>query len=161
LNLQVLTQSRVLRAAVVGGGVFGRFHAAKYAALDGVNLIAVADPSADVRRQAASKFGVPAVSDWHNLLGKVDVVSVCSPAVTHGAIVRAFLASGAHVLVEKPIATDLDEAEDLIALARSKGLVLTVGHQERFVFAHSGLLDHEAVPLSVECVRAGPWTCFG
>jgi predicted dehydrogenase len=81
--------------------------------------------------------------------------------VTHGAIVRAFLASGAHVLVEKPIATDLDEAENLIALARSRGLVLTVGHQERFVFAHSGLLDHEAVPLSVECVRAGPWTGRG
>jgi predicted dehydrogenase len=161
LNLQVLTQSRVLRAAVIGGGVFGRFHAAKYHGLDGVELVGVADPSIDMRRQAASKFGVRTVSDWHDLIGKVDIVSVCSPAVTHGAIVRAFLASGAHVLVEKPIATDLDEAENLIALARSKGLVLTVGHQERFVFQHSGLLDHEAVPISVECVRAGPWTGRG
>lgn len=161
MNLQVVTQSRVLRAAVIGGGVFGRFHAAKYASLAGIKLTAIADPSADVRRQAAAKFGVAVVSDWHDLLGKVDVVSVCSPAVTHGAIVRAFLAAGAHVLVEKPIATDLEEAEDLIALARARGLVLTVGHQERFVFAHSGLLDHEAVPLSVECVRAGPWTGRG
>jgi predicted dehydrogenase len=161
LNLQVLNHSRVLRAAVVGGGVFGRFHAGKYAALEGATLVGVADPSADVRREAAAKFGVRTVADWHDLLGKVDIVSVCSPAVTHGAIVRAFLASGAHVLVEKPIATDVEEAEDLIDLARSRGLVLTVGHQERFVFAHSGLLDHEAVPLSVECVRAGPWTGRG
>ena len=161
MNLQVLTQSRVLRAAVIGGGVFGRFHAGKYAAMDGVDLIAIADPSADMRRQASTKFGVRAVPDWHALLGKVDIVSICTPAVTHGAIVRAFLSAGAHVLVEKPIATDLEEAEDLIALARSKGLVLTVGHQERFVFAHSGLLDHAAVPLTVECVRAGPWTGRG
>ena len=161
MTLQVLTKSPVLRAAVVGGGVFGRFHAGKYAALKGVELVAIADPSADVRRELSKKFGVRAVPDWHELLGEVDIVSVCSPAVTHGAIVRAFLAAGAHVLVEKPIATDLEEAEDLIALARSRGLVLTVGHQERFVFAHSGLLDHAAVPLSVECVRAGPWTGRG
>ena len=89
MNLQVLTQSRVLRAAVVGGGVFGRFHAAKYHGLDGVELVGIADPSADMRRQAAAKFGVRTVSDWHDLLGKVDIVSVCTPAVTHGAIVRA------------------------------------------------------------------------
>jgi len=63
--------------------------------------------------------------------------------------------------VEKPIATDLDEAEELIALAAKRGLVLTVGHQERFVFARSGLLDYEDAPLSVECVRTGPWTGRG
>jgi predicted dehydrogenase len=94
-------------------------------------------------------------------LGKVDIVSVCSPAVTHAPIVRAFLDAGAHVLVEKPIATNLKEADRLIALAETKNRVLTVGHQERFVFARTGLLDYDAAPLQIECWRAGPWTGRG
>ena len=76
-------------------------------------------------------------------------------------IVRAFLNSGVHVLVEKPIATDSSEADTLIALAERKNCVLTVGHQERFVFARTGLLDHGEVPLEVECWRMGPWTGRG
>ena len=152
---------RVLRAAVVGAGVFGRHHAAKYLRLPGVTLTAIADPDPDARRHAAAHLHVPAVADWRELLGEVDIVSVCSPAITHAEIVRAFLESGTHVLVEKPIATTLDEAEELIALALFRGLVLTVGHQERFVFAKSGLLDHGHVPQLIECVREGPWTGRG
>jgi len=145
----------------VGAGVFGRHHAAKYMRLAGVKLNAIADPKPDARRHVAAHLGVPAVADWRALLGEVDLVSICSPAGTHAGIVRAFLDAGAHVLVEKPIATSLKEAEELIALAASRGLVLTVGHQERFVFAKSGLLDYEDAPLCVECVRAGPWTGRG
>jgi predicted dehydrogenase len=150
-----------LRAAVIGAGAFGRHHATKYTAMEGVQLIAIADPSVDARAAAMARHGVPTVADWRELLGKVDIVSVCSPARTHGEIVRAFLEAGANVLVEKPIATDLDEADELIALATEKGLVLTVGHQERFVFARSGLLDFADAPLEVECWRTGPWTGRG
>jgi predicted dehydrogenase len=75
--------------------------------------------------------------------------------------VSAFLSTGAHVLVEKPIATDLDDADELLQLAAESGLVLTVGHQERFVFSKSGLLHRDAIPQKVECVRAGPWTGRG
>jgi len=150
-----------LRAAVVGAGVFGRHHAAKYLHQPQVKLHAIADMSAEARRHVTTHMQVPAVADWRELLGEVDLVSICSPASTHAQIVGAFLKAGAHVLVEKPIATDLDEAEELIALADSRGLVLTVGHQERFVFARSGLLDYEDEPLSVECVRTGPWTGRG
>ncbi len=151
----------MLSAAVVGAGNFGRHHATKYMRLPSVSLDAIADISADARRQVASHMHVPVVADWRSLLGKVDVVSVCSPASTHAEIVHAFLSAGAHVLVEKPIATDLREAENLIALAEANDLVLTVGHQERFVFAKSGLLDYEDAPLSIECVRCGPWTGRG
>ena len=150
----------LLRAGVIGFGAFGRHHAGKYAALPGVALAGIADPSLDARRDALAKHGVPAVADWRDLLGKVDLVSICSPAVTHGAIVRAFLNAGSHVLVEKPIATDLDEADGLIALAEATDRVLTVGHQERFVFARTGLLDFDA-PRRVECWRTGPWTGRG
>jgi len=161
LKIQKVSTQRPLRAAVIGAGVFGRHHATKYLRQPDLKLHAIADPIAEARRHIAAHLHIPVVTDWRDLLGEVDLVSICSPANTHAGIVRAFLKAGAHVLVEKPIATDLDEADELIALAERRGLVLTVGHQERFVFARSGLLDYEDVPLSVECVRTGPWTGRG
>ena len=159
--IRFVPENGLLKAAVVGAGAFGRHHATKYRGLDGVELIAIADPSAEVRKGSAATHGVPAVADWRELLGKVDLVSVCSPAVTHAEIVRAFLNAGAHVLVEKPIATSIEEADALISLAEQTGRVLTVGHQERFVFAHTGLLDYEETPLEVSCWREGPWSGRG
>jgi predicted dehydrogenase len=100
-------------------------------------------------------------ADWRSLLGQVDIVSICSPAVTHAPIVRAFLNAGTDVLVEKPIATSLGEADSLIALAEAKNRLLTVGHQERFVFARTGLLNYDDAPLEVDCWRMGPWTGRG
>jgi len=150
-----------LKAAVIGAGAFGRHHASKYRGLEGVELAAIADANPEVRRGALAAHGVHAVADWRDLLGRVDLVSICTPAVTHSAIVRAFLNSGAHVLVEKPIATSLEEADALIALAEETGRVLTVGHQERFVFARTGLLDFPDAPREVSCWRMGPWTGRG
>src|SRR6202012_3300542 len=142
-------------------GAFGRHHASKYSKLPGVELVGVADPSGEARKAVAFAHGVKGVSDWRDLLGAVDVVSICSPAVTHAPIVRAFLNADADVLVEKPIATTLHEADALISLAEAKGRVLTVGHQERFVFARTGMLDYADAPLEVECWRTGPWTGRG
>jgi len=150
-----------LKAAVIGAGAFGRHHASKYRGLEGVQLAAIADANPEVRRTALATHGVAAVANWRELLGSVDLVSICTPAVTHSAIVRAFLNSGAHVLVEKPIATSLEEADALIALAEETGRVLTVGHQERFVFARTGLLDFPDAPKEVSCWRQGPWTGRG
>ncbi len=146
---------------MVGIGAFGRHHAAKYALIDEVELVGVADPCVKARRAAIENHGVQVFAEWRDLLGAVDVVSVCSPAMTHAAIVRAFLNAGAHVLVEKPIATRLIEADQLVALAQATGRVLTVGHQERFVFARTGMLDYVDAPLSVECWRQGEWTGRG
>jgi len=159
--IRIVRENGPLKAAVVGAGAFGRHHATKYRALNGVELVAIADPSLEVRRAAPATHGVRGVADWRELLGEVDLVSVCSPAVTHSTIVRAFLNAGANVMVEKPIATSLDEADDLVSLAEKTGKVLTVGHQERFVFAHTGLLDYNEVPLEVSCWRKGPWTGRG
>ena len=148
-----------LKAAVIGAGVFGHHHATKYKALGqagkGVELFAVADPNADMRAKAKAHHGCAAVADWRELLGKVDLVSICSPAITHAEIVRAFLNAGAHVLVEKPIATTMEEASELVALSRETGKVLSVGHQERFVFARTGLLDITETPLEITCWRQG------
>jgi predicted dehydrogenase len=156
--IRVVHENGSLKAAVVGAGAFGRHHASKYRGLKGVELIAVADPSPEVRRSAMTNHGVPGVADWRDLLGAVDLVSVASPATTHSTICRAFLNAGAHVLVEKPIATSIEEADDLVSLAQKTGRILTVGHQERFVFAHTGLLDYDETPLEVSCWRKGPWS---
>ncbi len=157
-------ESGPLKAAVIGAGAFGRHHAAKYAAMadKGVALFAIADPSAEVRAALCAKHdGVLLVADWRELLGKVDLVSICSPAMSHYEIVKAFLNAGAHVLVEKPIATSREEAADLLSIAEETGRILTVGHQERFVFARTGLLDLDATPLEITCWRQGPWTGRG
>jgi predicted dehydrogenase len=154
-----------LKAAVVGAGVFGHHHATKYKSLGqagkGVELFAIADPNAEMRAKAKAHHGCAAVADWRELLGKVDLVSVCSPAITHAEVVHAFLTAGAHVLVEKPIATTMDEANELVALSRQTGQILSVGHQERFVFARTGLLDRQDAPLEISCWRRGPWTGRG
>ena len=157
-------ESGPLKAAVIGAGVFGHHHATKYKALaqsGEVELFAIADPNPDMLAKAKAHYGCKAVTDWRDLLGKVDLVSICSPAVTHAEIVRAFLNAGAHVLVEKPIATTQEEAAELALLSRTVGRVLTVGHQERFVFARTGLLDLSETPKEITCWRQGPWTGRG
>lgn len=154
-----------LKAAVIGAGAFGRHHANKYRALAAagaeIELVAIADPDPEARAAIAALHPVKVVADWRELLGKVDLVSVCSPAITHAPIVDGFLNTAANVLVEKPIATTMKDAGRLVALSRSTGKVLTVGHQERFVFARTGLLDLAEAPLEVTCWRQGPWTGRG
>jgi predicted dehydrogenase len=154
-----------LKAAVVGAGVFGHHHATKYKALGqsgkDVALFAIADPNPEMLAKAKAHHGCNAVADWRELLGKVDLVSVCSPAITHAEIVRDFLKSGTHVLVEKPIATTQEEASELVSLSRETGKILSVGHQERFVFARTGLLDLTESPREITCWRQGPWTGRG
>jgi predicted dehydrogenase len=154
-----------LKAAVIGAGVFGHHHATKYKLLGqsgkDVVLFAIADPNPEMLVKAKAHHGCGAVADWRELLGKVDLVSVCSPAITHAEIVRDFLKAGTHVLVEKPIATTQEEAAELVSLSRETGRILSVGHQERFVFARTGLLDQSEAPLEITCWRQGPWTGRG
>ncbi len=142
-----------IRTAVVGVGYFGQFHAEKYARLDRSALTAIADSSPERAREIAEKHGVAAVSDYRELLGKVDAVSIAVPTPLHYEIARAFLESGAHVLLEKPITGDLGQADALIALAAEKGLVLQVGHLERFSAARLGLEGVIDKPLFIECNR--------
>lgn len=124
----------MIRAAVIGVGAMGKHHARVYTDLEGVELAAVADPD-EARRQAlARRFKVPAYPDHAALLAaeRPDVVSVAVPTIHHHAVALCALQHGAHVLVEKPIASSLAQAEDLIRQAAARGLTLAVGHIERF-----------------------------
>jgi predicted dehydrogenase len=144
-----------LKAAVVGVGSLGRWHVQKYAALDGVELFGVADVDTQRARDAAGQYGVRAVEDFKDLLDEVDLVSVVVPTEAHYEVARTCLDAGVHVLVEKPITSSLEQADALIALAEQKGLVLSVGHLERFNPAFvdlAGMLDR---PFFIEAERLG------
>ncbi|MFI4914499.1 MAG: Gfo/Idh/MocA family oxidoreductase [Steroidobacterales bacterium] len=146
-----------IRAAVVGVGYLGRFHAQKYAALPECELAAVVDADADAVARVAAELGTTAERDYRQLLGRVDVASVVTPTPTHHEIALAFLEAGAHVLVEKPITETAAQAQALIAAARRAGRVLQVGHLERF---NPVILAAEPVlrtPRFIECHRLAPF----
>jgi predicted dehydrogenase len=146
-----------IRAAVIGVGYLGRFHAQKYALLEDCRLVGVVDSDAEVAARVATEIQAPAFGDYRALLGKVDAVSVVTPTPSHYEIARAFLEAGAHVLVEKPISESTEQAEQLIGVARQRGRVLQVGHLERFnpaILAAEPLLTR---PLFIECHRLAPF----
>ena len=128
-----------IRVAVVGAGAFGRNHLRVYCALqaevDSVELAAVVDPVAGVREAAAAEYGIPAFASVEALLASgtaLDAASVCVPTQFHAATAAPLLAAGLDVLVEKPLARTLEEADSLIALAAQHGRLLQTGHLERF-----------------------------
>jgi len=145
-----------LKCAVIGTGYLGKFHAEKYASLDNCELVAVVDTNEQAAKEVAEKFGAEALTDYDSLLGNVDAVSVVVPTSLHHSISRDFLNAGSHVLVEKPITVTVEEADELIAIAKQKNLILQVGHLERFNPAVLGL-DKEEKPLFIEAHRLSPF----
>jgi len=146
-----------IRAAVIGVGYLGRFHAQKYAGLAGCELVAVVDGREEVRNAVAAEVGSRAVADYRELLGKVDAVSVVTPTPAHFEIADAFLAAGAHVLVEKPITETPEQARALIARAKAQHRILQVGHLERFNAAVLAAEPHLREPRFMECTRLAPY----
>jgi predicted dehydrogenase len=147
-----------LRAGVIGVGYLGQFHAEKYASLPQVELAGVVD--ADPARSAliAQKLNTRSFSDPADLLGKVDVVSIVVPTILHHRVAKQFLEQGVHVLLEKPITVTLEQADELIELARDKGCVLQIGHIERFSPALTVIKPLLKAPRYITAERAAPFT---
>jgi predicted dehydrogenase len=146
-----------IRAAVIGVGYLGRFHAQKYAQIGDCELVAVVDGREEVRKAVAAEVNSQPVADYRELLGKVDAVSVVTPTPAHFEIADAFLAAGAHVLVEKPITETPAQARALIERAAQAKRVLQVGHLERFNAAVLAAEPHLHAPRFMECVRLAPY----
>jgi predicted dehydrogenase len=146
-----------LRTAVIGTGYLGRFHAQKYASMEGVELVGAVDIDLDRAVAVAAETGTAAYQDYRELLGRLDMVSVAVPTSAHFQVANDFLDAGCHVLVEKPITQTLAEAEKLIELAKSRGVVLQVGHLERFNPAVLALRDELTRPMFVESHRLSPF----
>ena len=146
-----------LKTAVIGVGYLGKFHAEKYAALEKSDLIAVVDANAETAKEVADKYGVKALTDYHELLGKVDAVSIAAPTTMHHQIARDFLEHDCHVLIEKPITVTVDQADDLIELAITNDLMIQVGHLERFNAALMDLSGTLETPTFIESHRLAPF----
>jgi predicted dehydrogenase len=146
-----------LRAAVIGVGSLGQHHARVYAGLPGVTLVAVVDTNASRAQEIAGKHGCRALTDFRELFGQVDAVSVVVPTTLHHPIAKACLDHGLQVLVEKPMTVTVRQAEDLIRCAAANRLILQVGHIERFNSALRASLGAVKVPRLIECRRWAPF----
>jgi predicted dehydrogenase len=141
------------RIGVVGVGHLGKHHARLLTSMPSAELVAVADLQIDRASAASAASGARATTDFRDMAGDVDAVTIAAPTVDHLAIARAFLERGVHVLVEKPMTSTLAEAEEMIALAASSGATLAVGHTERFNPAVQAVLPILKQPRFIEVHR--------
>jgi len=153
---QGVALARRLRVGVCGAGYFGRLHALKLARHPRAVLAGVCDLHHARAAAVAAETGAPAL-DWPGLLRACSAVVIAAPAAAHHALAAAALDAGRHVLVEKPIATTLAAADDLAARAAGRGLVLQVGHLERFSAAFAALTAHLGRPRWIEATRVAPY----
>jgi len=144
-----------VRVAVIGVGHLGKHHARLLAGIDGAELVAVVDTQPDRAAAAAEATGARAVSDFHDLIGQVDAVSIAVPTELHRDVAMPFLERGTAVLVEKPITKTVAEGEALIAAALKSGATLAAGHTERHNPAVTTVLPFVTTPRFVEVHRLG------
>lgn len=150
-----------IKVGVIGVGSLGQHHARVYAELAGVRLIAVADVDSARAAVVASRHGCQAVTDFRALIGQVDAVSVVTPTLLHHDIAKVCLEAGLHVLVEKPLAATVEQARDLATVASRRGVMLQVGHIERFNSAFRATRGAVKAPALIECRRWAPFTPRG
>jgi predicted dehydrogenase len=150
-----------IRTAVVGTGYFGRFHANHYSRNPRAQLVAVVDADEARARAMAEEFGAEAVTDYHDILGRVDAVSIAVPTPLHFEIARDLIDTGLHALIEKPITDSVESAQAITALAEKQGTVLQVGHIERYSAAYRVISEMIDQPLYLESYRIAPWKSRG
>src|SRR5215510_7046707 len=160
MQAAVASAERPLRVGVVGVGVMGSNHARVFAGLPGTELVGVADPDRKQADFVARTLGCVAVSDVNELLERdVDAITIAAPTHLHRDIALACIARGVHVMVEKPIASSVEEGRDIVAVARRAGVTLMIGHVERFnpaVQAIKEAIRGEDI-LSIAITRVGPF----
>ncbi len=156
--------TKILRAAVIGAGSMGRNHARVYAEMDDVDLVAVADPTSEVLAKVAQRHRVRTYTHYHDMLDReqLDLVSIAVPTEQHFAVACDTLRAQVPTLVEKPIAATVAEGAALVALAREVGVMLTIGHIERFnpaIIALKGQLELGALGrvYQIHVRRIGPF----
>lgn len=149
------------KAAVVGVGSLGQHHARVYTEMENVELVGVVDADAKRASEIAAKFDCPSYTDLSALYGKIDAASVVVPTSAHHAVSRALLKQGIHLLLEKPITSTLEEADDLISTSKESGALLQVGHIEQFNTGVIMLKKHLTNPRFIECHRVSPFVGRG
>jgi predicted dehydrogenase len=151
----------MIRAAVIGVGHLGRYHAEKYAIIDQARLVGVVDISRRRAETLAERLKTKPFFDYRDVIDQVDAVSIVVPTLNHYSVAKDFLEAGKHVLLEKPMTRTIEEAETLIELARRNNVVLQVGHLERFNPAMRAVAHLTGRPLFIEANRISPFPARG
>jgi len=151
----------LIRTAVIGVGYLGKFHAQKYAQLPDTQLIAVCDTNLATATALAEQLGTRAIDSIDALLPDVDALSIVVPTQQHYNIAKKCLLAGKHVLLEKPMTTTVQEAQELIDIAREQNLILQIGHLERFNPAILALENVLSTPMFIESHRVAPFNPRG
>jgi predicted dehydrogenase len=144
-----------LRVAVVGVGHLGKHHVRLLAQIEGAELVAAVDTRPERARAAAEGTAAQVLSDYRELLGRVDAVTIAVPTEAHRDVALAFLERGTSVLVEKPMTRTPAEADELIAAAAASGATLAVGHTERYNPAIATVMPFVTTPRFIEVHRLG------
>ena len=150
-----------IRCAVIGVGYLGRFHAQKYQLVDDAELVAVCDIDSSACEGVSRELNVPAFTNYRDLFGKVDAVSIAATTNVHFQIAKDCLENGIHVLLEKPMTETVQQAESLNQLAEQNRVKLQIGHLERFNAARLALEAHLEEPLFIESHRLAPFNPRG
>ncbi len=147
--------SRKLKVAVIGVGYLGRIHAKIYKGMADVDLVAVCDIDSDAVHSVAGEFACDAYTDANVLVDEVDAVSIVVPTSFHYQVAAPFLENGVDMMLEKPLASDVEQSRQLVELAESKGVILQVGHLERFNAGVMKLAEMCDDPRFIEVHRLG------
>ncbi|MGL1932936.1 MAG: Gfo/Idh/MocA family oxidoreductase [Desulfotalea sp.] len=152
-----MSENKIIRAAVIGVGYLGRFHAQKYAGIEGVELVAVVDANLEQAQAVADECSCKALSDYHELLTQVDIVSIVVPTSYHHQVAKDCLLAGLDVLLEKPMTVTVAEADDLNSIAETKSAILQIGHLERFNPAMIAMEPFLGQPVFIDSHRVAPF----
>ena len=146
-----------MKVAVVGVGFLGQHHARVYSQIPEIELFGVCDIDKKRAEKIAKNFNAQPFSNYKELIGKIDAVSIVVPTHLHYTVAKDFLNSGIHCLVEKPITKDVSQAEELLKIANEKNIILQIGHIERFNTAVIEAQKHIKSPKFIEAQRLGPY----
>ena len=146
-----------LRTAVVGAGKMGEIHARVYSELPQSNLVAIVDVDADKAKRLAKKYRCESAQNVTELIGKVDAVTISAPTTEHFSLAKPLIEAGIAVLIEKPLAADVNQARDIVALAKKTGCLVAVGHSERCNPVVQAMKRLQIEPKFIEAARISPY----
>jgi len=147
-----------IKSGVVGVGHMGQYHVGVYSELHQVDLVGIADTDKARANEIAQRYNTTTYHHAHELIGKVEIVSIAVPTPQHYQVAKDFLEAGVHVLLEKPITQNLKHARELFHIADKHGAILHIGHVERFNGAVQELKRLVNQPIFLESRRLGPYT---
>lgn len=146
-----------LRTAIIGAGKMGKIHAKVYSQLDNAELVAVVDNDIERAQSLAEKYDCPAFSDPTQLIGKVDAVTIAAPTMAHHAVAMLLLKNRIPVLIEKPLASTVQQGREIVELAKANNTIVAVGHSERCNPVVQAMKRLHIEPMFIEVTRVSPY----